>query len=60
MLREVIINNKLTADDLLHKMQLRIWDADLDFPQLCTCLRKLDPTLSESQLRNLAKVLKNK
>lgn len=60
MLREVVTNNRLTSDDLLFKMQLRIWDAPLDFPLLCTSLRRLDPTLSEPQLRHLAKTLKNK
>lgn len=48
MLREVVQNNRLTADDILFKMQLRIWDAPLDFPKLCESLRKLDPTLSET------------
>lgn len=47
MLREIIVNNHLTSDDLLFKMQLRIWDAPLDFPKLAESLRKLDPTLSE-------------
>jgi Ca2+-binding EF-hand superfamily protein len=60
MLREVVISNRLTSDDLLFKMQLRIWDNALDFPQLVSALRKLDPTLSEPQLRHLAKTLKNK
>lgn len=60
MLREIIQNNKLTPDDILFKMQARIWDAPMDFPKLCECLRRLDPTLSESQLRHMAKLLKNK
>lgn len=60
MLREVIANNKITSDDLLFRMKLRIWDEPLDFPKLCEALRRLDPTLSESQLRHLAKTLKNK
>ena len=32
MLREVVANNRITSDDLLFRMQLRIWDAPLDFP----------------------------
>ena len=48
MLREVVANNKLTPDDLLFKMKLRIWDEPMDFPRLCESLRRLDPTLSES------------
>lgn len=60
MLREVIATNRITADDLLFRMKLRIWDEPLDFPRLCEALRRLDPTLSESQLRHLAKTLRNK
>ena len=47
MLREVINNNKITSDDILFRMQLRIWDEPLDFPKLCESLRRIDPTLSE-------------
>jgi hypothetical protein len=60
MLREVVQNNRITSDDLLFKMQMRIWDEPLDFPRLCEGLRRLDPTISEPQLRHLAKTLKNK
>jgi hypothetical protein len=60
MLREIVNSNKITADDLLFRMQLRAWDSALDFPRLCEALRRLDPTLSETQLRHLAKVLRNK
>lgn len=60
MLREVVNNNRLTTDDLLFKMHLRIWDEPLDFPKLCDALRKLDPSLSEIQIRHLSKSLKNK
>ena len=41
-------------------MHMRIWDSPLDYPKFCEALRKLDPSLSESQLRVLAKMLKNK
>lgn len=60
MLREVVTTNNLSPDDLLFKMKLRIWDHPLDFPKLCEALRRLDPSLSESQLRHLTKTLKNK
>jgi hypothetical protein len=46
-LREVINQNRISTDDLLFKMQLRIWDAPLDFPRLCEALRKLDSSISE-------------
>ncbi len=32
----------------------------MDFVKMTECLRRLDPTLSELQLRYLAKALKNK
>lgn len=60
MLREIIAQNRFTADDLLFKMHIRLWDNSLDFPKLSEALRRLDPTLSEPQLRSLAKMLKNK
>jgi Ca2+-binding EF-hand superfamily protein len=60
MLREVIQGNNLTSDDLLFRMGLRIWDQALDYPRFSECIRKLDPSLGESQLRALAKSLKSK
>lgn len=60
MLREVIQDNRLTSDDLLFKMHLRIWDSPLDFPHLAECVRKLDPSLGDNQIRVVAKLLKNK
>lgn len=60
MLREVILSNQLSSDDLLFRMNLRIWDSSLDFPIMVECLRKIDPSLSESQLRVLHKIMKNK
>ncbi len=41
-------------------MKLRIWDAPLDYSQFGEVMRRLDPTLSDPQLRYLAKVLKGK
>lgn len=60
MLREVIQQNNLTSDDILFRMNARVWDPAFDYPRFCEALRKLDPSLSESQLRVLAKALKNK
>jgi hypothetical protein len=31
MLREIVLEGKLTSDDLLFRMHLRIWDEPLDF-----------------------------
>jgi len=58
LLREVIKENQLTADDLLDKMRLRVWDEDMDYQPFQGAMRKLDPTLSEPQIKYLSKVLK--
>jgi Ca2+-binding EF-hand superfamily protein len=60
MLREVIQSNNLTSDDILFRMHARVWDGPMDYPRFCECLRKLDPSLGDSQLRVLAKTLRNK
>jgi Ca2+-binding EF-hand superfamily protein len=60
MLREIIQQNNLSSDDLLFRMHLRIWDQPLEYAKFVDSLRKLDPSLSESQLRVLMKTLKNK
>ena len=60
MLREIIQDNNLTADDLLFKMNLKLWDNPLDSSKLTESLRKLDPSLGEAQIRVVAKQLKNK
>lgn len=60
MIREVVISNNLTSDDILFRMHLRAWDNPLDYPQFSEAIRKLDPSLGDSQLRALAKILKNK
>jgi len=59
MLREIVIQGKLTQDDILFRMNLRVWDSPLEYNRFVDCLRKLDPSLSESQLRVLLKQLKN-
>ena len=59
LLREVIRENQLTSDELLHKMQLRIWDDAMDLPKFHSCMRRLDPTLTDAQLKSLANNMKN-
>lgn len=59
LLREVIAANRLTADDLLDKMHLKVWDEDLGYDGFSKAMRMLDPTLSDPQIRYLAKVLKS-
>ncbi len=60
LIREVVNANGLTSDDLLHKMDIRIWDDPMDYKKFVMAMRRLDPTLSDPQLRHLMKVLKDK
>jgi Ca2+-binding EF-hand superfamily protein len=59
LLREVVNEHDLSTDDLLFKMRLRIWDEPLDFPKFAQSLRLLDNSLTDVQLRAMAKSMKN-
>lgn len=59
LLREVVNEHDLSTDDLLFKMHLRIWDEPLDFPKFAQALRMLDNSLTDAQLRAMAKSMKN-
>lgn len=59
MIREVIKSSGVDSDDLLHKMGLRIWDDPIDLPTFNRCMRILDPTLTDQQLKGMAKEMKN-
>jgi len=47
MLREVITENQLSSEELLHKMKLRIWDEPINLRQLKAALNHLDPTITD-------------
>lgn len=59
LLREVVNEHNLDSDDLLFKMNLRIWDDPLDFPKFAAALRVLDSSLTDLQLKAVAKSMKN-
>ena len=59
LIREIINNYNLDEDDLLFRMKLRIWDDPLDYPKFVKAIRNLDTSLTDVQLRALAKSLKN-
>lgn len=40
-------------------MGLRIWDDAIDLSTFNRCMRVLDPTLTDQQLRGMAKEMKN-
>ena len=48
LIREIVKTNNLTSDELLYMMKLRIWDDALDLPTFNTCMRRLDPTLTDA------------
>ena len=47
-LREVVRQSDLSVEDLLFKMNLRVWDEPLDFQRFSKALRMLDPSLSNA------------
>ena len=59
LIREIVQSSGIDSDDLLHKMGLRIWDDPIDLPTFNRCMWILDPTLTETQLKALAKEMKN-
>lgn len=59
LLREIVNQYNLDRDDLLFKMELRIWDNPLDFPKFAKALRILDSSLTDAQLKAMAKSMKN-
>jgi hypothetical protein len=58
-MRDVILEHNFSADDILHKLKMRIWDQPLTFDILQEKLRLLDPTLTVIQIKNIGKLLKN-
>lgn len=60
LIREVIQSNAISSEELLHKMHLRIWDDALDITKFMYAVRKLDPTLTDAQLRSMAQQMKNR
>lgn len=59
LIREIVNEYNLNEDDLLFKMNLRIWDDPLDYTKFAKAMRNLDNSLTDVQLRALAKSLKN-
>jgi hypothetical protein len=49
----------LTSDDLLYRMNLRIWDDPLKYIEFIKAIKLLDPTFTDVQIKALAKSLKS-
>ena len=47
MIRETVVENELTQDELLFQMKLRVWDDDLDKQAFFKAMRNLDPSISD-------------
>jgi hypothetical protein len=58
LIRECVQSQDMNVDDILYQMKLKIWDDPLDFNKLEMCLRRLDPSFSDSQCKALFKKLK--
>jgi Ca2+-binding EF-hand superfamily protein len=59
LLREIIVENEITGDEILHKFRLKIYDDPLDLVQFKNCLKKLDPELNNIQIKNMFNELKH-
>lgn len=59
MIRETVLENQLTQDDLLLQMKLRVWDNALDKTAFHKAMRNLDPSISDVQIRAIFATLKN-
>ena len=57
LIREVVVAESLDADDVLFQMKLNYFDEPLDYPRFQVCIRRLDPTFSETQCKALFKKL---
>lgn len=58
MIREIVIKNNLTQDDLLFQMKLRVWSDPLDWISFQQAMRSLDQSISDSQIRTMFNQLK--
>ena len=59
MIRETVIENGLTQDDLLFQMKLRVWDDALDRQGFFQAMRNLDRSISDVQIRAIFTQIKN-
>lgn len=59
MIRETVLDNQLTQDDLLFQMKLRVWDNPLDRAAFWKAMRNLDPSISDVQIKAIFSALKN-
>ena len=59
MIREIVMQNSLSQDDLLFQMKLRVWDNPLDQHAFHTAIHNLDHSISDVQIRALYAQLKN-
>lgn len=59
LLRELVQAENLDPDDLLFQLKLKAWDEPLAFDRFYAAIRRLDPSFSDAQCRNLFSKLKN-
>ena len=59
MIREIVSRHGLTQDDLLFQMKLKAWDDGLTLPKFKEVIRRLDQSISDSQICALFKTIKD-
>ena len=53
LIREVVQSQDLNVDDILFQMKIKIWDDPIDYNKFEVCIRRLDPSLADSQAKAL-------
>ena len=59
-MREIIILNDISGEELLHKFRLKIYDDDLGFEEFRDCLKKLDGEINNVQMKKMFSELKGR
>lgn len=60
VLRQLVQRHGLNKDNILNRLEVKLWDPPLYKEQFATVLRRLDPNLGQSILDNLFEKLVTK
>ena len=52
VLRQLVLKYGLNKDNILHRLEVKLWDPPLSKEQFDTVLRRLDPNIGQSLLDN--------
>lgn len=60
VLRQLVLKYGLNKDNILHRLEVKLWDPPLSKAQFDTVLRRLDPNIGQSLLDNFFEQLKTR